>query len=77
MTDGDADVQEPQLGQDPLFDGHRSIQLDKQQLKDNIDNLVAYECFMCGHITIDSVDLPFGNDNQQEEAQNNLWKKIF
>jgi len=74
MTDGDTT---DSVTSEPVFEGHRSVQLDKQQLKDNIDNLVAYECFMCGKITVNSVDQPFGNEEKQEEANNSMWKKIL
>uniref|UniRef100_A0A6B2KX76 Uncharacterized protein n=1 Tax=Arcella intermedia TaxID=1963864 RepID=A0A6B2KX76_9EUKA len=41
---------------------HRSANVDKMQLRDIIDSLVASECFLCGKITIQSIDVPFDDE---------------
>jgi len=53
MRDGDG------ASMSGVGDIHRSVQVDKQQLKDNIDNLVAHECLLCGYPAINNIDSPF------------------
>jgi len=44
----------------------------EQDIKDQIDNLVAYECILCNQIMIDSLDTPFVDPKNVDI--NDTWK---
>jgi len=63
MRDGDGPMSS-------VGDIHRSVQVDKQQLKDTIDNLVAHECILCGYPSIKAIDNPFESFENENFYEN-------
>ncbi|KAK7574291.1 hypothetical protein V9T40_011482 [Parthenolecanium corni] len=50
-------------------DGVSNTPSTKEQIKQELDQLIASECFFCGSITIDHIDRPFIEDDEFERIR--------
>ncbi|KAI8078652.1 uncharacterized protein BX664DRAFT_36715 [Halteromyces radiatus] len=51
---------------DVIIDTNHSAEAMKEQLQEEMDNIIASECVLCGDTMIKSIDQPFVNDEEMD-----------